>query len=75
MGRLGGPCGTCRACRQGRFNLCADQPVTGASRDGGYAERMVARASGLAEYSARLTELAMDPPGQDWDGVYEAKSK
>ena len=28
-----------------------------------------------AEYSARLTELAVDPPGPNWDGVYEAKSK
>lgn len=47
VGRLGGPCGQCRACRQGRFNLCTKQPVTGSSRDGGYAERMLARASGL----------------------------
>lgn len=47
LGRLGGPCLQCRACRQGRFNLCADQPVTGSSRDGGYAEHMLARASGL----------------------------
>jgi alcohol dehydrogenase len=47
VGRLGGPCGQCPFCRQGRFNLCADQPVTGSSRDGGYAEMMLARASGL----------------------------
>jgi alcohol dehydrogenase len=47
VGRLGGPCLQCHACRQGRFNLCSDQPVTGSSRDGGYAERMLARASGL----------------------------
>lgn len=47
VGRLGGPCGQCDQCRRGRFNLCADQPVTGSSRDGGYAERMLARASGL----------------------------
>ena len=27
------------------------------------------------EYSLRLRELAAEPPGADWDGVYEAKSK
>lgn len=27
------------------------------------------------EYAARLQELAAEPPGADWDGVYEAKSK
>lgn len=61
VGRLGGPCGTCRACRQGRFNLCADQPVTGASRDGGYAERMVARASGLVAVPDDLSSQEAAP--------------
>jgi adenylate cyclase len=28
-----------------------------------------------AEYTARIIELAAEPPGADWDGVYEAKSK
>ena len=28
-----------------------------------------------AEYAARLKELAAEPPGPDWDGVYEAQSK
>ncbi|MCA8926767.1 MAG: adenylate/guanylate cyclase domain-containing protein [Alphaproteobacteria bacterium] len=28
-----------------------------------------------AEYLARIRELVDEPPGSDWDGVYEAKSK
>jgi len=47
VGRLGGPCGVCAQCRQGRFQLCANQPVVGVTCDGGYAEMMLARASGL----------------------------
>jgi alcohol dehydrogenase, propanol-preferring len=41
---LGGTCGVCGFCRRGAENLC-DAPVfTGLTRDGGYAERVVARA-------------------------------
>lgn len=47
VGRLGGHCNECEQCRQGRFNLCSNQPVVGSSQDGGYAEMMIARASGL----------------------------
>ncbi len=47
VGRLGGYCGECEQCRQGQFVLCTDQPVTGSSCDGGYAEIMLARATGL----------------------------
>jgi len=47
VGRLGGPCNACATCRQGRFELCQDQPFVGCKRDGGYAEAMLARASGL----------------------------
>ncbi len=41
---LGGSCGTCRPCRAGRENLCADAEFTGWDRDGGYGESVVARA-------------------------------
>jgi alcohol dehydrogenase len=34
-------------CRRGLFNLCEDQAFVGATRDGGYAEMMLARATGL----------------------------
>lgn len=54
IGRLGGPCHACAMCRQGRFTLCADQPVVGATCDGGYAEMMVARASGLVSIPPEL---------------------
>lgn len=47
VGRLGGHCNECAPCRQGRFQLCENQPVTGRSSDGGYAEMMLARSTGL----------------------------
>ncbi|UFM64490.1 alcohol dehydrogenase catalytic domain-containing protein [Paracoccus sp. MA] len=43
VGRFGGHCETCRECRRGRFHLCRNQPVLGASCDGGYAEMTGAR--------------------------------
>ncbi len=47
VGRLGGQCNECQPCRRGEFQLCTNQPVLGASCDGGYAEMMLARATGL----------------------------
>ena len=41
---LGGACGRCEFCLSGRENLCPDAEFTGWDRDGGYAERMTARA-------------------------------
>jgi len=37
-------CGECRFCRTGRENLCEEATFTGRDRDGGYAERLTARA-------------------------------
>lgn len=54
VGRLGGPCSECGQCRQGHFQLCQDQPFVGASCDGGYAEMMLARASGLVSIPYEL---------------------
>lgn len=54
LGRLGGPCNACAQCRRGRFQLCQDQPVVGVSCDGGYAEMVVARASGLVSIPDEL---------------------
>lgn len=54
VGRLGGHCNACRECRQGRFQLCRNQPFVGASCDGGYAEMMLARATGLVAIPAEL---------------------
>jgi alcohol dehydrogenase len=47
VGRLGGYCNECIQCRQGHFQLCQNQPVVGNSCDGGYAEYMLARSTGL----------------------------
>lgn len=47
VGRLGGHCNECNQCRQGHFNLCTNQPVVGSSHDGGYAEMMISKATGL----------------------------
>jgi propanol-preferring alcohol dehydrogenase len=41
---LGETCGRCRYCRDGEENLCDDPGFTGWTRDGGYAEAVVARA-------------------------------
>ena len=55
VGRLGGHCNECAQCRQGWFQLCRDQPVVGASCDGGYAEMMVARGTGLVSIPDELS--------------------
>ncbi|KDD14124.1 putative alcohol dehydrogenase [Bordetella bronchiseptica MBORD707] len=54
VGRLGGHCNECDQCRQGRFQLCESQPIVGASCDGGYAEMMLARATGLVSIPDEL---------------------
>lgn len=41
---LGGVCGACRYCRAGQENLCDDPVFTGWTRDGGYADTVLARA-------------------------------
>jgi propanol-preferring alcohol dehydrogenase len=41
VGWLAATCGTCRACRGGRENLCASARFTAWDRDGGFAERIV----------------------------------
>lgn len=55
VGRLGGYCNECGQCRQGRFELCQDQPFVGATCDGGYAEMMLARATGLVSIPDELS--------------------
>lgn len=54
VGRLGGHCNACAQCRQGRFQLCRNQPVVGATCDGGYAEMMLARGTGLVAIPEEL---------------------
>ncbi len=54
VGRKGGHCNECAQCRRGEFNLCRNQPITGSSCDGGYAEMMLARATGLVSIPEEL---------------------
>lgn len=54
VGRLAGHCNECDQCRQGRFQLCRNQRSVGSSVDGGYAEMMIARATGLVSIPDEL---------------------
>ncbi|MBB4237927.1 alcohol dehydrogenase [Rhizobium esperanzae] len=61
VGRLGGHCNECSECRRGHFNLCRNQPVLGSSCDGGYAEMMIARATGLVSIPDELSSEEAAP--------------
>lgn len=61
VGRLGGHCNECSQCRQGRFQLCQNQPVVGATCDGGYAEMMLARSTGLVSIPDELSSEEAAP--------------
>jgi propanol-preferring alcohol dehydrogenase len=58
---LAGTCGKCRFCRDGRENLCPDAQFTGWDRDGGFAERMAARADFALRMPEGLTDIAAAP--------------
>lgn len=61
VGRLGGHCNECAQCRQGHFQLCRNQPFVGASCDGGYAEMMLARSTGLVSIPDELEAAEAAP--------------
>jgi alcohol dehydrogenase len=61
VGRLGGHCSACEPCRRGRFHLCANQPAMGSTRDGGYAEMMLARSTGLVAIPDDLSSVEAAP--------------
>jgi alcohol dehydrogenase, propanol-preferring len=61
VGYLGGHCGVCVWCRHGDFVNCENQPWTGTTVDGGYAEVMYARASGLVRIPDGLTSVDASP--------------
>lgn len=48
LGWHGGHCNYCPPCRRGDFILCENQPISGISYDGGYADYVVAPANALA---------------------------
>jgi D-arabinose 1-dehydrogenase-like Zn-dependent alcohol dehydrogenase len=61
VGYLGGPCGVCHWCRLGDFVNCENQPFTGQTVDGGYAEVVYARASGLVRIPDALGSMDASP--------------
>jgi alcohol dehydrogenase, propanol-preferring len=61
LGYLGGHDGTCDWCRRGDFVNCENQPQTGTTVDGGYAEVVYARATGLVRIPDQLKSLEASP--------------
>src|SRR5260221_2750210 len=61
LGYLAGHCGECDFCRRGDFVNCANQHQTGTTLDGGYAEYVVARTSGLVRIPPELDALHAAP--------------
>src|SRR2546430_4073131 len=58
VGFLGGSCGHCVPCRSGDLVSCQNQAYAGVQRDGGYAEVMIAKASGLMSVPDDLNSVA-----------------
>jgi propanol-preferring alcohol dehydrogenase len=61
VGYLGGQDNECDLCRRGDFVNCTNQPQTGTTVDGGYAEYAFARASGLVRIPDGLSALETAP--------------
>jgi propanol-preferring alcohol dehydrogenase len=61
IGFLGGACGYCEYCRDGDLVNCVNQGYTGVQHDGGYAEMMIAKASGLIAVPEDLSAAAAAP--------------
>ncbi|WP_312406327.1 alcohol dehydrogenase catalytic domain-containing protein [Rhizobium sp.] len=61
VGFLAGSCGHCAECRSGHLVNCTNQEFTGVHHDGGYAEWMIAKASGLMSIPDDLTDVEAAP--------------
>lgn len=61
VGFLGGQDGNCPRCRRGDFVNCMHPEITGITRDGGYAEVMLAEARGLSAIPDGLDAVAAAP--------------
>src|SRR6201988_250766 len=61
VGFLGGSCGYCEFCRHGDLVNCRNQEFTGIHHDGGYAEVMIAKASGLMSIRDDLSSVDAAP--------------
>src|SRR5271154_2932546 len=60
-GFLGGCCGHCEYCRDGDLVNCTNQGYTGVQHDGGYAEVMIAKSSGLIAVPDDLSSVDAAP--------------
>ena len=58
---LGGTCGACARCLEGRENLCERAELTGWDRDGGYATHAVARAAFALRIPDAFDDLSAAP--------------
>jgi len=61
VGFLGGSCGYCEFCRNGDLVNCKNQEYSGIHHDGGYAEVMIAKASGLVSIPDDLSSADAAP--------------
>jgi D-arabinose 1-dehydrogenase-like Zn-dependent alcohol dehydrogenase len=61
VGFLGGSCGYCEYCRDGALVNCVNQAFTGVQQDGGYAEVMIAKSSGLMSVPDELSSVDAAP--------------
>jgi propanol-preferring alcohol dehydrogenase len=61
VGFLGGSCGYCEFCRSGDLVNCKNQGYTGIHTDGGYAEVMLVKASGLVAIPDGLSSVDAAP--------------
>ena len=61
VGFLGGSCGRCGPCRGGDLVNCQNQEYTGVQHDGGYAEVLIAKASGLMSIPDDLASVDAAP--------------
>ena len=61
IGFLSGSCGRCKQCRAGKLVHCENQGFTGVQHDGGYAEVLIAKASGLMSIPNDLASIDAAP--------------
>lgn len=61
VGWSGGYCGRCVNCRRGDLFACVTNPITGVTRDGGYAEYMTAAESAVAVMPDELKSVDAAP--------------
>ena len=61
VGWHGGHCFVCESCRRGDFITCVNEQITGVTRDGGYAQYMIARHEAVASMPEGLDAAEAGP--------------